>query len=307
MQREPQMRETLAARSAYRTVASCLLALVLLAWPTTARGSAPTTPPLCPNSSDILRTFTPPFVREGQPSAVFSVERTNGQPIQDATLTVNDAAQPFDIPPEEPTVQIIRPINVRELEGQVLTATFRWTQNLGTPAACRGLDTRDIPIIADDQSAGDPYVGRLEGRYRTTLRPLGAGRRRGVQTWSFAPTCEVFACSGRLRAPSPLVGRVTLQDNDLYRFTRSNSGTTGLCRVRNLITGEVTTIKPAYRRSSRVSLRVAERAFGIAIVLKGKLTFEYITTSRADNAGCGGDEASEEYALTLTRIRRPGL
>lgn len=80
-----------------------------------------------------------------------------------------------------------------------------WVQDPGSPAACRGSERRaGIPIVGPGVRAGEPSVGRFEGKYRVK-RSDG-----GKPSWTLTPRCDLFACTSALRSNRGLKGDFTL-------------------------------------------------------------------------------------------------
>jgi hypothetical protein len=269
-------------------VAQCSLALATLWLMVLVPSVNAQTLLACPDETDALVTYPPDYIREGQ-SWVTTVE-TSGRSVANAVLHVETAPTPIVLDNNGDGKLVMPPVASADREAVLV---YEWDQDLGTQAACHGTDEYTVPIARAADTVGKASTGRLEGSYRARYT-----RGEGTATWRLSPTCDLLACNSRLRSSGGLRGTVKLRTNGTYSFT-DDLGGIGECVVRNNLTGEVRTHRPAYVRHRLIVFRETDESGSIASTVIGDVTDTYRPTRTARADGCTG--TTRHLKVTLTR------
>lgn len=243
----------------------------------------------CPDAEDAVSTFPPDFIRE-EASWVASAEVTFRTRIQNLVMSVDGepTALTFD---ESGEARIIMP-PVPPGKHEVVII-FEWDQDLGTQAACHGIDDYLVPYAEVSDTVGKTTTNRLEGTYRAAYT-----RGEGSATWRLSPSCDLLACSTRLRSNAGLRGTLKLRADGTYSFS-ANTKPLGNCTLRNVTTGAIVrTIQRAYIGHRLIVLRQGSETGEVAERMVGDITDTYRPTGRARRAGCTGTTRHLKVMLT---------
>ena len=255
---------------AFVLAAGCMLAAAV---PAPAQGL-----PDCPSADEAVTTYPPDYVRVGQ-SYKLSAEAESYSSVTDLTLSVDGAAIPLSKDGVQWSAILAGPAKTGGLD-----VVFAWNQDEGSGTACRGIDRYQVPVIGAKGKAGKVDYPRISGRYRVRYRngniKLAKEDRNAV--WRMSPRCRYFGCATRLDSNGGLKATFRTSSGKSYGFDR-RAGSGGSCQVRNLITGDVTRIRPAFFLSVRYELRSTKTVNGIAQRIAGKRVVRASISSR-----CGG-------------------
>lgn len=252
--------------------------------------------PSCPDDADALLTYGPYYAHPGEGFGIDIIEAGGNDRVARVFVTIlsPSPAPPATVPLEGDGA---RAVLRAPTEGSAFALNFDWTQDEGTPAACHGHDEYEIPLIPRGLTIGDPDAARLSGRYRVSFVPLGGERRPPSVSWTFAPSCDYFACGAAWRSSSGLRGSFSLRRDGTYLREARLAGRTGYCIERT--NGRVTRrIAPAYRATIRATIRPSAirsgtTDLGTVLRFKGLLTTRYVPLPAARALGCGSRQTEE--------------
>lgn len=232
--------------------------------------------PQCPPSDEAVTTYPPDYVRVGQSYKLSAESYSSATNLR---LTVDGAPAPLSQHAGQSSVILPGPAKTGSID-----VVFEWDQDQGLATACRGSDRYRVPVIGAKGKAGRVDYPRISGRYRVRYRNgnIKLSREDRNAVWRMAPGCRYFGCATRLLSNGGLKATFRPSSGLSYGFDRG-AGSGGSCQVRNLITGDVTRIRPAFFLSVRYELRSTKTVNGVAQRIAGKRVIRAAITSR-----CGG-------------------
>jgi hypothetical protein len=246
----------------------------------------------CPAGEDALLTYPPDYIREG--ATWIAGVGSDGAParVASAKITVELIETPLLLDEDGEGRIVMPPVEPGNAE---IVMSFEWDQDVGTQAACHGVDDYVVPLVKSGEKVGRPDVYRLEGTYRVKY----ARDRPGTFTWRLSPTCDYFGCSIRVRSSGGLKARIKLRADGVYEIRRPRESGYGSCTVRNNLTGSVRTFEPAYTMRRVIALRKRSTGTNPARLAVGTVTDTYSPTPAARDNGCTGD--TKRQRITLRR------
>jgi len=232
--------------------------------------------PECPSSEDALTSDIPDYLRVGES---YKISAGIDSSVTNVAVTVDGVVTPL----AEQGSDLNAILPGRSGTGEV-AIIFEWDQNEGFADACHGVDRYRVPVIGAQGKAGRVDSPRLSSSYRVRYRggnlDLGSGNSRA--TWRFTPSCRYFGCATQLTVNRKRQGTFYPAEDIDYQLSASK-GSSGYCDTRNLITGAVTRVKPAFYLSVRYDLRSTKTVNRIAERVAGKIVVRARLASR-----CGG-------------------
>lgn len=276
------------ARSLTRSLllgALALVAGVALFAPTIASAAPP-----CPTSLAALELFAPEYGRAGSSLEIDVNANLDRQP-KDATLEVSsaDSETVYPLALTEAITTVVVPAGPIYPDFRL---TLRWTQDEGTPTACRGEQVLTVPIVPQWATVGELGYPRLEGRFKMREQVVQPKREPPYRAiWRFTPFCDIGACGTRIK--SNLTLRGTFYPGAPGNYTAlKETGPRYACRGKyvNRWTGETIrrfTIRRAY--VERASFRIwatKVSADGEILRFAGRTRTHWVPVGRAERIGC---------------------